>query len=599
MVGTQRLLFLTLVIVSFFSWTAQAQDQNSQSSFNFESGLGNAYFVDEAGLQLMQNVSPLDEFIDPETYVLGPYDVLSIMGSGLNEFTYRTIAINASGDVILPVVGRISLRGLTLADAQNVVNSHFANYFKSTETTVTLDAPRPVTVHIGGNIQNPGRYTIPAGFRYDALVSGFLINDVLVYPLTDATSLGGTQINTSRPSVSGIDFEKLSARTQKSQGNFNSVVTEIDNTYDLRLIKVTKPDGYETYIDLKAYFNSGNKIYAPFIQDGDQVTMIANSSARPLISISGAVNSPFTGTYRIDDTLEKLVAIAGGYLPEADSATVIRIREDGISVTKEELLVSNIQTVQPGDKFIIPFVESSANKGTVQLFGEISIPGSYPITIGETTLSQILDMADGFTENALKNGAYLVRETKIENGVPQLNNSNLSMLSKSSDQFVEGMDYLELEETLSPNRMPLNLLNSTVAESVTLFDGDRIYIPEDQHTVTLLGQINNPGYYPFDPQMSARDYISKSGGITIAAAPERIFVIKAGSKTWYAPENTELQSGDIVFVDRVPFEDVSTGRNHELQLQQLKNNRVQLIISGVATIASIITAYAAIARLSQ
>jgi len=49
-------------------------------------------------------------------------------------------------------------------------------------------------------------------------------------------------------------------------------------------------------------------------------------------------------------------------------------------------------------------------------------------------------------------------------------------------------------------------------------------------------------------------------------------------------------------VDRTPFEDVSTGRNYEIQLQQLKNTRTQLIIGGISTIVGIITAYVAIRR---
>ena len=88
-----------------------------------------------------------------------------------------------------------------------------------------------------------------------------------------------------------------------------------------------------------------------------------------------------------------------------------------------------------------------------------------------------------------------------------------------------------------------------------------------------------------------------ANGITIAADENRIFVIKAGSRAWYKPVETTLQSGDIIFVDRIPFEDVSTGRSFEVQFQQLKNNRIQLIIAGAGTLASIVTAYVAIRRL--
>ena len=599
MVNTLRLSFVLFVLTLTSASLVQAQSQNDQSLLNFDSGLGGTYFVDEAGIGRIQEVSPLDEFIDPEHYLLGPFDVISLHGTGLNEFSYRALVINASGDIITPIAGKISLKGLTLADAKKVISEHFTNYFKDTQVSLTLDAPRPVNIHLGGDIPNPGRYVIPAGTRYDAIVNGFYIDNQLFAPLTNSSISRATQINTSRPSVSGIDFDKMRSRKQQGDDEANSLVNALDKKYDLRMVKVTKRDGRVQYVDLKAYFNSGDTQFAPYIQDGDQVTMIGNSSSRALISISGAVNEAFSGSYRTDDTLEKLITIAGGYLPEADSSNVILIRETGVSIDKKTVAISEIKEVKPGDQFIIPFKESPSKKGTIQLFGEVSIPGMFPILSGETPLADVLEMADGITDEALANGAYLIREPREENGIPELQNSNLVMLSKSSDQFIEGLDYLELEETLSPNRMPLDLTNAEVVSSLKLNNGDRIYVPEDQHTVTLLGQVSNPGYYQFSSTLSAKDYIKMAGGMTVAASTDRVYVIKAGSNTWFKPTDTTVQSGDIIFVDRIPFEDVSTGRTYQLNLQRLKTDRTRLILTAVSAVTSIVTAYVAVARLNQ
>lgn len=598
MFGTPRSLLVFVSLFLSFSTTLQAQSQDSRSAFNFETGSRSTYFVDEAGIQLMQDIAPLDEIIDPTTYILGAYDVISIQGSGLNEFVYRTVAINASGDIILPVVGKISLQGRTISDASEYLNSYFANYFKETEVSLSLDAPRPVNIHIGGDIPNPGRFTIPAGTRFDALVNGFRVNDKILTTLTDFNTASGTNIRTSRPSVSGIDFEKLNARNQDLDEKSNSLFNTLSQTYDFRLVKVTHKNGEVDYIDLSAYFNSGDIAFNPYIKDGDQITMIERSASRTTISISGAVNEPFTGSFRSDDSIERLLAIAGGYLPEADSTEIIRIRANGITSEKERLSLSDIKEVKAGDQFIVPFNKSEQALGTVDLIGEISIQGSYPIIDGKTTLADALLMAEGFTDEALPNGAYLIRSSLEDLRMKQSSQSNLTMLMKSSDQYVEGFDYLELEESLSPNQMPLNLSDPEVAKSVVLRNGDRVYIPKDNQTISMLGQVNKPGFYVFDSGKNVADYLVQAGGTTVAADRDRVFVIKAGSKTWYRPTDTNLQSGDIIFVDRVPFEDVSTGRNYSLQLQQLKNNRTQLWIAGVGTIASIVTAYAAVRRLN-
>lgn len=594
MFRTLRTFFATLIVAFLFSISTSAQNSDNSSNSFLNTGNRSTYFVDEAGLQLAQTVNTLDEFINPDTYQLGPYDAITIQGSGLNEFTYRTIVINAIGDIVVPVAGTISLKNKTLSEAESYLNDYFAKYLKDTEIKLTLDQPRSLNVHIGGNIPNPGRYRVPAGTRYDALIYGFRISSY-GSPFFEPVNSQEIQINSTTPSPSGINFDRLSARLEKNNLEFNSLVKDLEKRFDLRLIKVTNNDGSERYIDLKAYFNSGNIDFAPYMQDGDRITMTENSSSRSSISISGAVQSPFTGSYRSDDTLPRLILISGGFTPEADSTHVIRIREDGISIKKESLLINDITEIRPGDQYIIPFDNELKNRGTAELIGLVKNPGIYPIFEGETTIADLLSMSDGLTEKALSNGAYLIRQSDFEDGIPNIQNNNLSALTKSSDQFIEGFDYLELEETLSPNRMPLDL-NSQLAMSTKVFDGDRIIIPEDQNIISVIGQVNNPGFFDYDSTLSAQEYISKANGKTIAADINRVFVIKAGSHSWFKPVDTTIESGDIIFVDRIPFEDVSTGRNYSLQLQQLKNTRTQLWIAGIGTFVSIVTAYAAITR---
>ena len=82
----------------------------------------------------------------------------------------------------------------------------------------------------------------------------------------------------------------------------------------------------------------------------------------------------------------------------------------------------------------------------------------------------------------------------------------------------------------------------------------------------------------------------------MAANKERVFVIKAGSRAWYKPEDTMLSSGDIIFVDREPLVDATSARNYNLQLEQLKNSRISLILAAIGTVTGIITTYVALTR---
>lgn len=582
-----------------FSSATHAQNNNERNRTSYGSEYTNNYYVDEAGLQLAVNATPLDNFLDPNTYELGPYDVISLQGIGLTEFSYRAVLVNALGDIVTPIAGKINLKGLTLTEAETKVKEHFSTYVLDTEVFLTLDRPRPVNIHVGGNIPNPGRYVVPAGTRYDALISGFEIGEEIVSPLVNVENK--QQIISTRQTISGINFDRLSA-TQSEEGEIaDSRFRQLAQKYDMRYIKVSSKDGSVHYVDLHAYFNSGQEKFAPYITDGDQVTFIDHSFDRPTISISGAVNTPFTGSYRSDDTFEKLFLIAGGYHPQADSSQLIRVYEQNGEKIREELSLSSTnltEKLESGDQLIIPYKKTNRNKGNVQIEGMVAIPGIYTIENGETKLSEVVQIAGGLENNALASAAYLIRESANQRGVSSVTDINMTLLSKSYDQFLEGFDYLELEEILSANRMAIDLTNNQTLSEVTLQDGDRIYVPKDDRSIRIMGQVNNPGFYAYQAEQSVNGYLQRANGMTIAADRERIFVIKAGSRSWYEPQETSIESGDIIFVDRIPFQDAKTGLEYQVSIQELKNRRTQLIMTGISALTSIVTAYVAVRRLN-
>ena len=587
---------MLVFVASAMNSYAQNNPSNSSSS---QGSLLSPYFVDEAGLQIALGTTPMDDFIDPESYLLGPFDIITIYGSGNTEFTYRALTINATGDIVVPVVGKISLRGLTLAEAKKTLQGTFNESFRNVQLEVTLDRLRPVNVYIGGNIPNPGHYVVPAGTRYDALITGLPVNEELIFPLFDTGLEEAVKASAARPSFSGLNFDRISAETNVNAEESNSVYNRLNKKYDFRLLKVTSKEGIESFVDLSGYFNSGNKAFAPYISDGDRITLIEHSQNRQKVSISGAVNTPFAGSYRNDDSIPVLLEAAGGFSPEADSSSIRVLRSLNGSSEKQILSMEETASfkVLPGDQFIVSYTETEQNFGTVSIEGEVNLPGIFSITPGSTTLETLIQQAEGFTKNALPNAAYLIRRSLDNRGVASVSSISMNSLTRGSDQFLEGFDYMQLEQALDPNKMNLDMSRSSVIERTVLMNGDRIFIPKDENMISLLGQVNEPGFYTFNTSLSASDYISLASGTTIAADEERIFVIKAGSKAWYKPDETTIQSGDIIFVDRDPFEDVSTGRVYDVQIQQLKNNRTQLIISGVGALASVLTAYVALRRL--
>ena len=599
--GRSFWLFLLLTISSqlVYAQDSENQQQRETPDFSINTNFNNGYFIDQAALQLAVNSAPLDEFINPESYRLGPYDVLAIYGKNVLELNYRGLMVNASGDIILPGAGAVSVKGLTLKEAKSKIQSAFAEELNQTEIVVSVDRPRPVIVHIGGDIPNPGRYVLPAGTRYDALVSGFPVEDRIIFPLVNQPDQITTQINSRQPSVTGIDFEKIEQQQNELEEDYNSFFNKAVEKYDLRIVEVNGTDSSKKYIDLSAYYNSGIRKYNPYISDGDQVTMIRKNKDRQKISIAGAVRTPFEGTYRTDDTFQKLFRIAGGFEAEADTTQFHIFRSINGAVEKLTFSYGEDVHLQPRDRIVIPYKETISEIGSIRIKGQVKNPGYYSITEGETTLEEVLEMAGGLTNSALPTGAYLIRNSLDNRGVTSTTRFNPSLLTRSSDQYIEGFDYMELERSLNPNRMAVNISDNDLIANTKLLDGDEINIPKDENTVVLMGQINQPGFYNFNEELSVQDYINNADGFTVAANRNRVFIIKAGSRSWYKPEETDINSGDIILIDRTPFEDVSSGTNIEIRKEELRNSRVRLILSTISTIATAITTYLAIREFNR
>ncbi|MDR9415369.1 MAG: polysaccharide biosynthesis/export family protein, partial [Gracilimonas sp.] len=238
---------LSLLLLGVVPLLGQSQNTNRVTTNN-ESGVNQNYFFDQAGSQFANSFSSLDEFIDPDTYHLGPYDVLSIFGKGVIEFNYRGLTVNASGDLVIPVVGMVSVRGLTMTEAKTKIQEEFASSLKNSNVTISLDKPRPVSVHVGGEIPNPGKYIVQPGSRFSALISGLQVNGTeLVFPLQKEVSEMARSTSTPQ-NVTGLNFDNIQDKSEQKDELTQSTYSTISKKYDLRRIQVTSNYGDTRYI---------------------------------------------------------------------------------------------------------------------------------------------------------------------------------------------------------------------------------------------------------------------------------------------------------------------------------------------------------------
>lgn len=568
---------LAVILILTTNLLAQSGNNGSNSSggtfsLNYSSEIGGFYFQDLSGIQIALEGVPYENKIDQNTYILGVNDLISIEVESTQRVVLKNLLINSSGDIIIPSFGVIGLNGLTVTEAVKKLEEKLAEVYKTPSVILTVDVPRRINVHISGSVPNPGKFTLPAQSRVDLAI------------LQSIKKIDPTNQDENYELPSTFLFTVYTSQLLQS------------NEYSIRNIVIYHKDGSTSKADLVRYFRTGDLASNPIVRDGDRIQIPRISRNSPTVSISGAVRYGYELDFKPNETISELLSIAEFFEENADSSQVFVFRRDGGKVDKLIIQSSNWNSfkLEPNDRVIVPELNITRLTSSAWVRGEVSYPGNYPIIAGETTLQELLEISGGMTPSALPSASYLIRAGSIKNEIPNKFNSDL--MSRTSDQYYQGIEYLKQETSLSKNRVYINLRDPQEINSVILFHGDQLYIPRDEKTIFVFGQVNNPGYFPFlkSQDNNVQDYIQRAGGFALSADEERVFIIKAGNASWFKPGETDLESGDRIFVDRVPVEDLNALRNFEIQKQQVKNTRIQLIMTGITTITGIITTYVAI-----
>jgi protein involved in polysaccharide export with SLBB domain len=93
----------------------------------------------------------------------------------------------------------------------------------------------------------------------------------------------------------------------------------------------------------------------------------------------------------------------------------------------------------------------------------------------------------------------------------------------------------------------------------------------------VYGQVNSPGYVEVRPDWNYIDYISSVGGFSLSADTSKVYVIKASTKTWMDAEQATVASGDWIYVDRIPLDDLAQQRQYDLMKEGYELQRQSLI----------------------
>lgn len=101
--------------------------------------------------------------LDPGSSVsghpLGVGDELQVAVFGFGDLSSNS-AITNEGDVVLPLVGRISVVGQPLEEVQSQISKQYGRFIRSPQVRVTLKTPMTSRVTVTGEVHRPGPYPL-------------------------------------------------------------------------------------------------------------------------------------------------------------------------------------------------------------------------------------------------------------------------------------------------------------------------------------------------------------------------------------------------------------------------------------------------------
>ena len=423
----------------------------------------------------------------PPSYTLGPGDQLKVEYYG-NENLTKVGYITRTGTLHLPLLGPVTLAGLTFSEAETLISNKVKTELIGTNTFITLGELRSINIYVLGSAYKPGAYTISA-----------------LSTLTNALFATGG-VNTEG-SLRNIEVKRNGTTIQSF--DFYDLLLKGDTSKDVRL-------------------EQGDTIFIP-LRENDVV-------------IEGAVSRKGLYEFKEGETIQDLIRF-GGVLNPSSRIELSRINN---STGKRDITLINLNSkirteneLRKDDQINVIELSSISPKN-IQLRGEFVYPGIYGLKESDTILD-LIERAGGLTQQAYTHGAVFKRvqvaaqqKQALLKSADELEKTLIDAVSSGAN--IDGETYKSISEFIIKLReiepegrqlIELNLLKMKRDPKLNLLlqQGDILEIPTRSASVNVVGEVLNASSHLHTEENSVDDYISLSGGMSRGADKNRIFII--------------------------------------------------------------------------
>ena len=424
------------------------------------------------------------------------------------------------------------------------------------------------TVTLRGNVANPGRYPWKPGMRVRDLIPDAQALLTRRYWRNRAAIVNGsaTEYPIGTPNLQNTrpgSLNQQQANGQPPNGTLSNATGPSANAPNATMTPGTGNTNSQSNLsDSAGSSNLSDSLYAqneqnPSSNDSSRTGPATAGNQPPSQTASNNPNNPNPNTVR--DIAEDVRR----YAPEINWDYAIIQRVNPTDLTSKLLWMSPRKAIlehddasnlelQPGDivtifsqrDITVPQTERSQY---VIIEGEVVRPGVYKLEKDET-LHSVLQRAGGLTPDAYVYGSQFTREsarTDQQKSLDELANTMEVQIRQSAMSVAASANPGDLPQMLAAQEAIITQLRGTRASgrvalpvrpkdkiltdfpNMAMEDGDRLTIPHTPSTVSVVGDVYNPGSFIFEPRNTAGAYLDIAGKGKPQSDMHHAFVLRA------------------------------------------------------------------------
>ncbi len=293
-------------------------------------------------------------------------------------------------------------------------------------------------------------------------------------------SLSLTKIRTIRVTIIGARKPgNYSVSSLSTVFNALHIAGGPDDNGSYRSIELIRDNKIYRTIDIYKFLTKGDQSDNVNLQENDVIRIPVYENR---VTIEGNIKKPGIFELLPSESFTDLLNYCGGFSEGAYKSNIKLVQNRDKELKIINLVQSDFKNYVPnsGDIFkVSELLNRFSNKVSVK--GSVYRPDDYEFTEG-MTINDLIVKADGLTEDAYRDRSLLIREKQDltkEIISLDLNQSNSLVLKKNDELIIS-----------------------------SIFD------LKNQHTVSISGQIKNPGEFPYIEKITLYDLIIQAGGFT-------------------------------------------------------------------------------------